>query len=244
MGRGVLPTSDRLERMVPLGPHTCRLCLTGGRVVIAKWGSAWEGAVLRVIEDLGISPRLLTPPRRPQGPRAGGRPWLFLMTEAPGAPPTWSDQPALEGIMSALGELHHRTTRPDGSVLCHGDLHRANLLWDGKRATLLDWGNARRGAPLDDLARITLHPTPDAPGCDLPTGEAAELALALYHQRGPLAHLSWTEFQNQHREAAQRLLQQELERHNLAASEAPPGVRNWIEIQQEQIQRQLDHLYL
>lgn len=244
MGRRVLPTSDRLDRLVPLGPRTYRLCLTSGRAVIAKWGTAWEGAVLRVIEELGIAPRLLTTPRRPQSLRAGGRPWLLLMTEAPGAPPSWSDQAALEAIMGALGELHRRTTRPDGSVLCHGDLHRANLLWDGERATLLDWGNARRGAPLDDLARITRQERPDAPGCDLPSGESAELALALYHQQGPLAHLTWAEFQRQHRAAAERLLHHELARHNETASAAPPGLRSWIEVEQVQIQRQLDHLNL
>lgn len=244
MGRRVLPTSHRLDRLVPLGPHTFRLCLTDGRAVIAKWGSAWEGSVLRVIEEIGIAPRLLTPPRRAQSARPGGRPCLLLMTEAPGVMPSWTEQPALEGITTALSELHHRTTRPDGSVLCHGDLHRANLLWDGERATLLDWGQARRGAPLDDLARFTAGPRPDAPGCDLPNREAAELALALYHRKGPLAHLSWIEFQAQHRAAAERQLCQELERHSRSACEAPPGMRSWIQLQQEQIQRQLDHLHL
>lgn len=244
MGRRVLPTSDRLDRLVPLGPHTFRLCLTDGRAVIAKWGSAWEGSVLRVIEEIGIAPRLLTTPRRAQSIRPGGRPWLLLMTEEPGVMPTWSDRPALEAIVTALCELHHRTTRSDGSVLCHGDLHRANLLWDGGRATLLDWGNAHRGAPLDDLARFGLHPGAEAPGCDLPSEEAAAFALALYHQRGPLSHLSWAEFQAQHRAAAERLLHQDLERHSRAASDATPGLRSWIQYQQEQIQRQLDHLNL
>jgi hypothetical protein len=249
MGRGVLPTANRLLRMVPLGPRTCRLCLTGGRVLIAKWGSAWEGAVLRVIEDLGIAPRLLAPPGRPQAARGGGRPSggqprLLLMTEAAGSPPDWTDPAALAGVMGALGELHRRTARADGSVLCHGDLHRANLLWDGERATLLDWGSARRGAPLDDLARITLQPTVDTPGCDLPTGEAAEAALATYHQVGPLAHLSWPAFQAQHRAVAQQHLHAQFSRHQTAASAAPAGVRAWIETQLEQVQRQLDHLNL
>lgn len=239
MGRSLLPTSDRLDRLIPLGPHTFRLCLTDGRAIIAKWGSAWEGSVLRAIEALEIAPRLLAPTRRPVGGRQ-----LLLMTEATGSMPVWTDRPALEAIMGALGELHRRTARADGSVLCHGDLHRANLLWDGERATLIDWGLAHRGAPLDDLARIAAAPGPDAPGCDLPTGEQAELALALYHQRGPLAHLSWAEFQRQHREAVQLLLRREVERHTGRAVEAPQGVRSWIELQQEQLQRQLNHLHL
>jgi aminoglycoside phosphotransferase (APT) family kinase protein len=146
--------------------------------------------------------------------------------------------------MTALGELHRRTARSDGSVLCHGDLHRANLLWDGAQATLLDWGNAHREAPLADLARLAARPSPEAPGCDLPTGEAAELALALYHKQGPLAHLSWSEFLARHREATQHLLQQELALHQQSASKAPTGMRPWIELQVEQIQRQLDHLRL
>lgn len=243
MGRRVPPTSDRLDRLVPLGRRTFRLCLTDGRAVIAKWGSAWEGSVLRVIQDLGIAPRLLASPRRPLNCSASGR-HLLLMTEAPGVQPAWTDRPALEAIMGALGQLHCRTARADGSVLCHGDLHRANLLWDGERATILDWGMAHRGAPLADLARFSADPAPGAPGCDLPSGESAEVALSLYHQKGPFARLSWAEFRRQHREAVERLLCQELERHARSETEAPEGLRSWIRLQQEQIRRQLDQLNL
>lgn len=244
MGRGPLAASSRLERMLPLGAQTYRLLLTSGRSVIAKWGSAWEGAVLRVIEALAIAPRLLMPPQRRYGRRGTGRPWLLLMTDLDGAPPSWRDQKALSGVMQALGELHRQTLRPDGSVLCHGDIHRANLLWDGQRATLLDWGEAYRDHPLSDLARIRFSHAPDAPGCDLPVGEAATFALARYHQHGPLAHLSWSEFQERHRQAAQQLLQREIERHRRASSGAPPAMRSWIETEMAHVQHQLELLRL
>lgn len=242
---------------VPLGPRTYMLHLHGGRRLVAKRGEIWEGVILRAVERLGLSPRLLAPP-------TGSGPVLLLMEAVAGAPPDWSEARALSGVISTLAELHRRTARPDGTVLCHGDLHQENALWNGQQAVLVDWGLAKRGAPLTDLARIwpwggehpesslyasegavgsalpagegTLspeyaHPTGQgalSPGCALPTGEAAQTALALYHRAGPLAQLSWTEFQAQHRAAARSLLLAERERHQRAAQQAPPGLRPWI----------------
>jgi aminoglycoside phosphotransferase (APT) family kinase protein len=195
--------------------------------------------MLQAVQRLELAPRLLAAPRG-----AGSRPVLLLMEAAPGAPPDWTDEGALEGSMRAIAELHRRTARPDGTVLCHGDLHRANLLWDGRRATLLDWALARRERPLWDLARFWPWATAAgprqggtgptcalSPGCDLPTGEAALTALRVYHRAGPLAHLSWPEFQVQHRAAARTLLVAERDRHQAAARKAPANLRPWIQEQ-------------
>ena len=45
---------------------------------------------------------------------------------------------------------------PDGSTVCHGDLHPENILVAGGRAVVIDWTNATRGNPLADVARSCL----------------------------------------------------------------------------------------
>jgi aminoglycoside phosphotransferase (APT) family kinase protein len=196
--------------------------------------------VHRLVARLDLAPRLLAPPLTSEAEKS-----LLLMAEAPGAPPDWTNESALVGVTEAIAELHRRTARPDGTVLCHGDLHRANLLWDGRRAILLDWALARRDGPLADLARLW----PWAPsggsidrGCDLPTGEAAGLALALYHRAGPLAHLSWPEFQLRHRAAAGALLRAERDRHERAERTASAGLRPWIEAARLRVEGALQQL--
>ncbi|HEY2916634.1 MAG TPA: phosphotransferase [Candidatus Limnocylindrales bacterium] len=41
---------------------------------------------------------------------------------------------------------------PNGSAVCHGDLHPGNVLL-GARPAVIDWDNARRGSPEADVAR-------------------------------------------------------------------------------------------
>ena len=52
----------------------------------------------------------------------------------------------------ALAEL---ADMPDGTCLCHGDFHPANILVNGENATVIDWTDATIGSPLADVARTT-----------------------------------------------------------------------------------------
>lgn len=45
---------------------------------------------------------------------------------------------------------------PDEDRLCHFDFHPDNILIDGGKAFIIDWVNARRGAPLADVCRTSL----------------------------------------------------------------------------------------
>lgn len=57
---------------------------------------------------------------------------------------------------------------PDGDRLCHGDLHPGNMLGNGSRPVVIDWGDASRGDPLGDVLRTAVllrvgEPPPGAP---------------------------------------------------------------------------------
>jgi aminoglycoside phosphotransferase (APT) family kinase protein len=56
----------------------------------------------------------------------------------------------------ALTAEHLAGAAHDADVICHGDLHRFNLLVDGDRWTLIDWSTAVLADPHDDLAFNTL----------------------------------------------------------------------------------------
>lgn len=45
---------------------------------------------------------------------------------------------------------------PEGTSLCHSDLHPSNIIVDRDRATVIDWGGAVNGNPLCDVARTTI----------------------------------------------------------------------------------------
>lgn len=45
---------------------------------------------------------------------------------------------------------------PTGDRVCHGDFHPANVLMNGKDATVIDWIDASRGNPLADVARTSV----------------------------------------------------------------------------------------
>jgi aminoglycoside phosphotransferase (APT) family kinase protein len=45
---------------------------------------------------------------------------------------------------------------PDGSALCHGDFHPANVLLAPRGAVVIDWENAAAGDPAADVARSAL----------------------------------------------------------------------------------------
>lgn len=45
---------------------------------------------------------------------------------------------------------------PDGSSICHGDFHPANILLASRRAVIIDWIDASVGNPLADVARTSV----------------------------------------------------------------------------------------
>lgn len=53
-------------------------------------------------------------------------------------------------LLNALRSL------PEGSRVCHGDFHPANVLISGNNATVIDWMDASRGNPLADVARTSI----------------------------------------------------------------------------------------
>jgi Ser/Thr protein kinase RdoA (MazF antagonist) len=57
-----------------------------------------------------------------------------------------------------LAELARKRldTLPDGEILCHYDLHPANVMRSAKGPVVIDWPNAARGAPEADVARTLL----------------------------------------------------------------------------------------
>jgi aminoglycoside phosphotransferase (APT) family kinase protein len=74
----------------------------------------------------------------------------------------WTSQVARPGFPSwatGLGARLDATfavwSKDPRRVLCHGDLHPANILWDGTRVWLLDWERARPGHPYLDLATLS-----------------------------------------------------------------------------------------
>jgi len=58
-------------------------------------------------------------------------------------------------ILDYIGSL------PDGTCVCHGDLHVNNIIMTGKGPVVIDWANAYKGNPLGDVARSnTMISTP------------------------------------------------------------------------------------
>lgn len=45
---------------------------------------------------------------------------------------------------------------PEGSTVCHGDLHPLNILMTARGAVAIDWMDASRGSPTADVARTLL----------------------------------------------------------------------------------------
>ncbi|RDI96135.1 aminoglycoside phosphotransferase [Meiothermus sp. QL-1] len=65
--------------------------------------------------------------------------------------------------------LEHLERLPEGSALCHGDLHPENVLVADEEAYAVDWSLASRGSPAADVARTVLllrysELPPDWPG--------------------------------------------------------------------------------
>jgi Ser/Thr protein kinase RdoA (MazF antagonist) len=61
---------------------------------------------------------------------------------APDLPPR-----SREAALRRLDEL------PGATAVCHGDLHPGNVILGRSRPVIIDWGNARSGNPIADVAR-------------------------------------------------------------------------------------------
>lgn len=67
----------------------------------------------------------------------------------------------IERASSRLGDrkgrvLEYLYSLPDGTSICHGDIHFNNVIVSGKKLTAVDWNGAYRGNPLGDVARTFL----------------------------------------------------------------------------------------
>ncbi len=75
---------------------------------------------------------------------------------------------------------------PDGSSLCHGDLHFSNIIDSSAGLVALDWKGAYRGNPLGDVARTCLMicspliPMGNIPIANLPYMSAKWLTYLVY----------------------------------------------------------------
>jgi aminoglycoside phosphotransferase (APT) family kinase protein len=58
----------------------------------------------------------------------------------------------LERLYTALPRLRRELLAATGTALLHGDAHPGNVVYSAKRVLLLDWGRARLGSPLEDVA--------------------------------------------------------------------------------------------
>jgi aminoglycoside phosphotransferase (APT) family kinase protein len=70
-------------------------------------------------------------------------------------------------LAEAARWLTDHPARPADDVICHGDLHPFNLLFDGTRGTLLDWSTALLAPRCYDVAFTTLalsEPAIEVPG--------------------------------------------------------------------------------
>jgi aminoglycoside phosphotransferase (APT) family kinase protein len=65
--------------------------------------------------------------------------------------PAWA-----AGLGSIFADLEATLARDPRSVVSHNDLNLGNLMWDGTRAWLIDWGQAGLAHPFYDLAVMAL----------------------------------------------------------------------------------------
>jgi aminoglycoside phosphotransferase (APT) family kinase protein len=91
----------------------------------------------------------------------------------------WRRAGDLKRVIAALPALRARL-RADGVTVIHGDAHPGNVLFSGRgqeaRVTFIDWGRARVGSPLEDLASW-LHSL----GCwDVEAGRHHDTLLRVY----------------------------------------------------------------
>lgn len=71
----------------------------------------------------------------------------------------------VEGLdaVERAGLLQRLATLPDGDRLCHGDFHPANIIGSLDEPVIVDWPDARSGAPAADVGRsylLLLHNLP------------------------------------------------------------------------------------
>jgi aminoglycoside phosphotransferase (APT) family kinase protein len=85
---------------------------------------------------------------------------------------------ARDAVERLLGEEAPPSDR--AAVLSHNDVNPTNLIYDGKRVLLLDWGSAGPNDPFYDLASISVFLRMDEPTCR---------ALLQAHEGAPVSSL-------------------------------------------------------
>ena len=89
---------------------------------------------------------------------------------------------------------------PQGSKLCHGDMHPENLIYHSDKLTTIDWCDARRGNPIGDLANTSMTIShfwrsdfPPNPLFGIFAGMSARVYLNLYAQLSQFP-FDWKQF--------------------------------------------------
>lgn len=120
----------------------------GGMPFAAAMGQpAVRPAALRSLADrLGCLHAIPAEEIAPTDPVAFARSLWNEQTRRPGFP-GWAEP--LGEKVSAAGDVLARDTR---RVLSHGDVHPANLIWDGSQVWLVDWERAGLAHPYRDMA--------------------------------------------------------------------------------------------
>lgn len=97
-------------------------------------------------------------------------------------------EPRVKGELQA--EL---ASLPRADTLVHLDLHPMNVMWDGERAVIIDWMNARTGPAAADVARTRVileslpHQLPDVPEVRRAIGAIEQAYLAAMRLLDPPA---------------------------------------------------------
>jgi aminoglycoside phosphotransferase (APT) family kinase protein len=90
---------------------------------------------------------------------------------------------AIQGAESIAGAAAHHAalsraqTLPDGTALCHGDLHPGNVLLGSAGPSIIDWLTAGAGPPAADVARTLLLLRDGALPHEMPRSQRLRIGL-------------------------------------------------------------------
>jgi len=115
------------------------------------WKRGQVEQLLQTLREVGASPPL---PSLPPAEASFAPKWSALAAEpepflALGLCPEAWYREAVDGLLAA-----EATVEPGGEGLLHGDVRSDNLCFLGERVVLVDWSNAARGNPEQDLATL------------------------------------------------------------------------------------------
>ncbi len=133
-------------------PRPLGLQVLDGRPVIVMRRCAGSPLLDSVLGDAGEAPSAARILARVQAVvnAADGGPLISLKQRLRRALEDLARRDCPADIAAALRRLH---PLPDGSRICHGDLHPGNVMVNDRRAMVIDWCDAARGVPEADVAR-------------------------------------------------------------------------------------------